>query len=60
MNSLYLKIKSISLNIVGKIRMLAMRHGKAVITESRKISSHLSKDRIVVIIVDFLPALSER
>ncbi|MBA7598519.1 hypothetical protein ES703_05537 [subsurface metagenome] len=40
--------------------MLAMRHGKAVITESRKISSHPSKNRIVVIMVDFLPALSER
>jgi len=46
--------------MVGKIRMLAMRHGKAVINESRKFSSHPSKDRIVVIMVDFLPALSER
>jgi hypothetical protein len=32
----------------------------AVITGSLKISSHLSKDKFVVIIVDFLPALNER
>jgi|GEM_PF-2070203 len=35
-----------------------MRHRKAVTTESRKISFHLSKDRIVVIILDFLLALA--
>lgn len=39
--------------------MLA-RHRKAVTAESRKISFHLLKDRLVVIIVDFLPDLSER
>jgi hypothetical protein len=32
----------------------------AVITGSKNISSHRSNDRFVVIIVDFLPALSER
>jgi hypothetical protein len=32
----------------------------AVITGSLNISSHLSKERLVVIIVDFLPALNER
>jgi hypothetical protein len=40
--------------------MLATRHKKAVTAESRKISFHLLKDRLVVIIVDFLPDLSER
>jgi len=32
----------------------------AVITGSKNTSSHLSKDRFVVIIVDFLPALKDR
>ena len=32
----------------------------AVITESEKISFHLSKERLVVMMVDFLPALRER
>ena len=32
----------------------------AVITGSANISSHRSNDKLVVIIVDFLPALSER
>ena len=32
----------------------------AVITGSKNISSHLSNDKFVVIIVDFLPALRER
>ena len=32
----------------------------AVITGSLNISSHLSNDKLVVIMVDFLPALKER